>query len=299
MARKLNQAGLKLIKEFEGCELKAYLDSVGVWTIGYGHTKGVKRGMTITKAEADRIFEEDINIFARGVDDVIDNEISDNEFAACVALAFNIGLSAFSRSSVLRAINRGDFQSAADHFLDWNKGKVKGKLQVIRGLTRRRQAERKLFLTPDESLLYASLSDPVEPTTDNIQDAVAGASPTSTGSVMEAPPTQTIEPTGSGTQVNVQPTVAPVVSSAFDEPVKIAKGKSTDLLNYLMSASGIGSIVAFYQQNPMLTIFFACVVVVAVLTVVIVVHLRKMKEAETKSDPTKYSIQFSNEVKAP
>jgi putative chitinase len=149
-----------------------------------------------------------------------------------------------------------------------------------------------------ETILGDALTEGQEPLAAEANGNGYSSSPPALQPESQIPaPVQTVEQGATGVQLN-QPTL-PVVSSAFDEPVKIAKGKSTDLLNYLMSASGIGSIVAFYQQNPMLTIFFACIVVVAVLTVVIVVHLRKMKEAETKSDPTKYSIQFSNEVKAP
>src|SRR5690349_18609873 len=103
--RKVNKNGVDLIKSFEGCKLRAYQDSVGVWTVGWGHTEGVKRGDVITQRQADELFEKDINLFAAGVEDLIDNEVSDNEFAALVSLAFNIGLTNFRRSSLLRLVN--------------------------------------------------------------------------------------------------------------------------------------------------------------------------------------------------
>jgi lysozyme len=285
----VTEEGIDLIQSFESCRLKAYDDGVGVWTIGWGTTKGVKRGMTITQEEADRLFEEDLDQFADGVEALVTTDINNNQFSALVSLAYNIGLRAFGRSTLLKRVNARNFAAAADQFLVWNKGGGK----VMRGLTRRRQAERKLFLKPaDDSPVLRVATASLE--TDSIQNEAA-SSPTLP--LSEPVPTQTVQEGATGVQLN-QP-APPIVSSPFAEPVKIAKGKSTDLLNYLMSASGIGSVIAFYKENPTLTIFFACIVVVAVLTVVIVVHLRKMKEAETKSDPTKYSIQFSNEVKAP
>jgi lysozyme len=144
--RELNKASLSLIESFEGLKLSAYQDSVGVWTIGWGHTKGVKRGQKITREEAEGFLREDLAEAAHGVEKAIKVDISDNEFGACVSLAFNIGVGAFAGSSIVRYINRNQFDRAADAFLNWNHAGGK----VMPGLTRRRQAERKLFLTPDE-----------------------------------------------------------------------------------------------------------------------------------------------------
>jgi lysozyme len=144
--REINEAGLKLIESFEGLRLKAYNDGVGVMTIGYGHTDGVKRGDVITKAQAEEYLKEDLADAIHGVEKAVKVDLSDNEFAACVSLAFNIGTGGFAKSSVCRLVNRQKYDEAADAFLLWNKGGGK----VMPGLTRRRQAERKLFLTPDE-----------------------------------------------------------------------------------------------------------------------------------------------------
>lgn len=147
---KINQAGLNLIKEFEGKRLKAYKDSVGVWTIGYGTTAragvGIEpaAGMKITEAEAEFYLEKGVNKFAAQIAPKIIVPINENEFAAFVSLSYNIGPSAFSRSSALRHFNAGDKAKAAASILLWNKAGGK----VLNGLVRRRHAERALFLTP-------------------------------------------------------------------------------------------------------------------------------------------------------
>ena len=113
----ISDAGLKLIKDSEGLRLKAYQDSVGVWTIGYGHTPS-HEGDTITQEEADTLFAEDIAKFADGVDNLIADSAgeTDNEFGAMVSLAYNVGLGNFKHSTVLREHNAGNYQAAADAF---------------------------------------------------------------------------------------------------------------------------------------------------------------------------------------
>lgn len=144
----VNSATKSLIKEYEGLRLKAYRCSAGVLTIGWGHTSAagepvVKSGSSISKAEAERIFDRDIENFAVGVEKLIKVDLNENQMGACVSLAFNIGLGAFSKSSVLRFVNKSKFSDAADAFLLWNKvGK-----KPVPGLTRRRAAEAALFKT--------------------------------------------------------------------------------------------------------------------------------------------------------
>lgn len=139
-----------LIKRFEGKRLKAYRCSAGVLTIGYGHTSmagspQVTPGMTITAGDAEAIFDRDIERFAARVEAMIKVPISENQFGACVSLAFNIGVGAFSKSSVLRFLNKKQFNNAADAFALWNK--AGGKVQP--GLVRRRAAEAALFREDD------------------------------------------------------------------------------------------------------------------------------------------------------
>jgi lysozyme len=138
---KISKDGIDLIKSFEGLRLEAYLDSVGIPTIGYGHTKGVKLGQKITEQEAEDLLRNDLDEFERGVSSLIRNA-KQNQFDAMVSLAFNVGLGNFKKSSVLKWFNLGEYQTAADSFLLWNKAGG----QVLPGLTRRRKAERELFL---------------------------------------------------------------------------------------------------------------------------------------------------------
>jgi lysozyme len=148
MAERINAEGLQLVKHFEGLRLTAYLDPVGLWTIGYGHTAGVRPGDTISEVEAERLLLSDLAQFEAGVAGRAMVAVNENEFSALVSLAFNIGLANFARSSVLKRLNAGNRSGAANGFALWNKGRVHGQLVVLPGLTRRRAAEKTLFLKP-------------------------------------------------------------------------------------------------------------------------------------------------------
>lgn len=149
---KTSPQGRQAIKQREGVVLTSYVDSVGVLTIGVGHTSmaghpKVTPGMKITKAEAEEILSRDLKVFEKAVNDSVSVKLTQNEFDALVSLAFNIGAGAFKKSTLLRKLNAGDRMGAADQFLVWNKGTVKGKKVAIKGLTNRREAERKQFLS--------------------------------------------------------------------------------------------------------------------------------------------------------
>jgi lysozyme len=139
--RKINDAGLKLIKSFEGLKLTAYQDSVGVWTIGYGHTTGVRKGQTITAEEAEQFLLEDLTEACTKVEELVKVPVLDNAFAALVSFVFNVGWWNFAKSTLLKKLNAFDYSGAAKEFLRWNK--TDGK--VLAGLTRRRKAESELF----------------------------------------------------------------------------------------------------------------------------------------------------------
>lgn len=142
----INQAGFNLIKSFEGCELAAYTDPVGVLTIGYGHTgPDVKPGMTITQAQADTLLQNDLTGFEHCVNDAVSHDATPNQFAAMVSLAFNIGCGAFQGSSVLREFNLGNLSAAAQAFGMWVYGDPDQ--PPLPGLVRRREAEAELFET--------------------------------------------------------------------------------------------------------------------------------------------------------
>ena len=137
---------MRLIKESEGCVLKAYPDPATggePWTIGYGHTgSDVRPGKVIDQDEADRLLDEDVDLFERGVNRLVNVDLTQGQFDALVCFAFNLGLGALQQSTLLKLLNAGDYEGAAKQFLRWDK--VGGK--VMAGLTKRRQAESELFL---------------------------------------------------------------------------------------------------------------------------------------------------------
>lgn len=140
---KISKDGLGLIKSSEGCRLKAYKCSAGVWTIGYGHTgPDVHEGMEISQADADTLLRLDVARFERAVIKTCP-KISQPQFDACVSLAYNIGEGAFAKSSVARLHNAGKYAEAGQAFMLWNKAGGK----VSRGLTARRSKESALYLS--------------------------------------------------------------------------------------------------------------------------------------------------------
>lgn len=144
--RRINRAGLDLIKRFEGLRLEAYVCPAGVLTIGWGHTgPDVRPEMVCTRQKADALLHKDLERFETGVAEALKVRVTDNQYAALVSLAFNIGLGAFGRSTLLRKVNEED-PTAADEFQRWNKAKGK----TLPGLTKRRAAEAALFELPDE-----------------------------------------------------------------------------------------------------------------------------------------------------
>lgn len=144
--RPVPQAALDLAKHFEGLRLKAYVCQAGKLTIGYGHTGNVFAGQEITEAEADRLLAKDMASAASAVCFQITPEITDNQYAALCDFVFNLGSGNLVTSTLRAKINAGDMAGAADEFLRWNKARVNGELVPLPGLTKRRTAERELFL---------------------------------------------------------------------------------------------------------------------------------------------------------
>lgn len=145
----INQAGIDLIKRWEGCKLKAYKDVAGVWTVGYGLTSRagfieVGPDTVLTQEEADWYLEQVVNDFASKIGPMITAPINENQFAAFVSLAYNIGVGAFQKSSALRRFNAGQIMEVPAAMRMWKKAGGK----VVQGLVNRREAEVKLFLTP-------------------------------------------------------------------------------------------------------------------------------------------------------
>lgn len=160
------------IARSEGLRLKAYRCPAGVPTLARGRTRGVKMGDTCTQAQADAWFVEDLTEFTDGVQRVLKRDASDSELGAMVSLAYNIGLSGFSRSTVLKRHNEGDRQSAARAFALWNKSRINGVLQVVDGLTSRRAREAALYLSDDSQ----PMPQEVEPESSLKKSPIAQAS---------------------------------------------------------------------------------------------------------------------------
>ena len=146
--RHINDAGLALIERNEGLRVAAYRDIAGIWTIGYGHTgSDVHAGLVITAERATELLRQDVGHAEAAVDAAThDVPTTDNQFSAMVSLAFNIGVAAFRKSSVLRIHRAGNYATAADAFLLWDKAHVNGTLVTVHGLLRRRGEERALYL---------------------------------------------------------------------------------------------------------------------------------------------------------
>lgn len=143
---KTSNLGCQFIQSFEKCKLVAYDDGVGVWTLGWGHTEGVKQGMACTQENADAWFESDLSVFEREVSRLSHVPLSQTQFDALVAFAYNVGVGALASSTLLRKLNEHNYMAAANQFEAWDKGTVNGKLQPLAGLTKRRRAERRIFL---------------------------------------------------------------------------------------------------------------------------------------------------------
>lgn len=146
----ISEKGLQLIKKWEGCRLAAYEDAVGIPTIGYGcivypDGRDVGLGDRITQEQAEALLLQECQRKAKAVDGMITIGVNQNQFDALVSLAFNIGEGAFRASTLLRKLNAGDLDGAADQFLVWNKGTINGVKVEIEGLKRRRADEKALF----------------------------------------------------------------------------------------------------------------------------------------------------------
>ncbi len=146
MTRKINQAGLELIKKFEGLRLECYDDSVGVATIGYGHTKTVKTSdigeKKITEEQAESLLKKDVAHSESAVERYIDVELNDNQFSALVCFTFNLGAGSLKSSTLRRKLNLSDYSSVPSELSRW----VKAGGKTLNGLVKRRHAEGELFL---------------------------------------------------------------------------------------------------------------------------------------------------------
>ena len=138
---KISSEGLELIKHFEGCETTAYQDSVGVWTIGYGHTKGVEEGQTCSIEDTETMLADEMDEYEGYINNMVKVDFEQHEFDALVAWVYNLGPTNLGESTMLKVLNGGQFARVPDQKKRWNRAGG----QVLAGLVRRRTAEALMF----------------------------------------------------------------------------------------------------------------------------------------------------------
>lgn len=131
-----------IIKHFENLELKAYLCPAGVWTIGWGHTKGVKKGDKINQRQAVKLLKEDLTSAEMSVEQLVKVDLNQHQFDALVSFVFNLGHGNFAESTLLKKLNKGDYLGAANEFQRW----VFSNGEKLNGLVHRRDDEALLFI---------------------------------------------------------------------------------------------------------------------------------------------------------
>lgn len=139
----ISDNGLNLIKKFEGLRLKAYRCPAGKLSIGYGHTNNVKPDDVITEQEAVELLLTDLKQFEGVINRSVLKTLNQAQFDACVSFVFNVGAGNFQKSTLLKKLNKGDFVGASLEFPKW----VYSNKKKLAGLVKRREAERKLFIS--------------------------------------------------------------------------------------------------------------------------------------------------------
>ena len=138
---KISEDGLELIKKFEGCETTAYQDSVGVWTIGFGHTKGVEEGQTCSIEDAESMLADEMDEYEGYINNMVKVDLQQHEFDALVAWVYNLGPTNLGESTMLKVLNGGQFDRVPDEMNRWTRAGG----EILEGLVRRRQAESLMF----------------------------------------------------------------------------------------------------------------------------------------------------------
>ena len=146
---KTSEEGKTLIKKFEGCKLRTYLDAVDVPTIAYGRTKDVKIGDICTQQQAEDWLEEELVEYEGYVNEAVKVELTQPQFDSIVSWTYNLGPSNLNRSSMLRVLNASDYDNVPEQIMRWNKAGGR----VLAGLVRRREAEAEMFKGNDWSII--------------------------------------------------------------------------------------------------------------------------------------------------
>ena len=151
----VSRAGIELIKGFEGYRRRAAQLADGRWTIGYGHLRSAREGAEVSEGDAEALLRYDLRAVEAAVNRLVFTPLTQNQFDALVAFAFNIGVDAFRRSNVLRRLNEGRMLEAASALESWRRAEFEGEPLVVDALVRRRAAEKTLFLTPPDGFVPA------------------------------------------------------------------------------------------------------------------------------------------------
>jgi len=146
---KISEEGISLIKKFEGCKLRTYLDAVDVPTIAYGRTKDVKIGDICTQPQAEDWLEEELVEYEGYVEKAVTVPLEQHHFDSLVSWTYNLGPSNLTRSSMLRVLNASDYDNVPEQIMRWNKAGGR----VLAGLVRRREAEAEMFKGNDWSII--------------------------------------------------------------------------------------------------------------------------------------------------
>jgi lysozyme len=163
--QKVSRAGIELLKSFEGLRRRAARLADGRWTIGYGHTLSAREGAEVDDEQAELLLMFDVRPIAEAVNELVYTPLTQNQFDALVAFAFNVGVDAFRQSDVLKRVNEGRLTEAACALDLWRRAEVSGDPIVLDALIRRRAAEKALFLTPADGFV-ATPSPLVRPSVD-------------------------------------------------------------------------------------------------------------------------------------
>ncbi|CDG18253.1 lysozyme [Xenorhabdus doucetiae] len=142
----ISESGINKLKSYEGLRLKAYPDpatGAAPWTIGYGHTKGVKPGQVITAQQAEAFLHQDLISIYGAIERLVKVPLTQGQFDALCSFIFNLGIGNFTHSTLLKKLNAGDYQGAAGEFLKWDRADG----SELTDLRIRRESEQKMFLS--------------------------------------------------------------------------------------------------------------------------------------------------------
>lgn len=320
---KTSEKGIRLIKEFEGEILKVYLDPVKLPTLGVGHllTPAEKRvykvGQKITREESTRFLRDDLTLFEDAVNSSVRVPLTQNQFDALISFAFNVGIAAFKRSSVVKNLNSRNFAAAADAFLLWNKAGGR----VLPGLARRRKAERALFLTPDKqnSTLTGSQKEvrtsditsnyPQEPVTagadfnesENLQKIQANSAPQTEASVNQPPdnfekPIDTASPQAAA---DAEPIPVSQVRPELDAlKTEFREESKNQIKSRFLAIPGIilASLSALWERvtagETMLVFWLVGAAVLLIVVYIIFTKYRDVQEKRLKRDAEALEVQL-------